>query len=118
MSEVSKSLMRTFHSLIDHGVDGLIDCLETRKHESALDDFTDEDNRILETISLTNEQLGVVRKLAREAGKLTVFGILCVIDGVSYANMEIPDLALVNRETKEDIAEKFLHDEFVEQTAD
>jgi|SRR3989304_1490312 len=101
MSKESKALMKAFHSLIDDDADKLVHSLESRGDPTNLAALTDREARVLSTISLTKEELSVIRKLARSTGRLTVFGILSIIDGVSYAVDEsVPDLALVNRETK------------------
>ncbi len=119
MSKESKALMKAFHSHIDDDVDRLVRTLEAKGDPANLAALTDQEAKVLSSISLTKEQLSVIRKLARSAGRLTVFGILSIIDGVSYAVDEsVPDLALVNRETKEDIADQFWHDEFIMQQED
>ena len=118
MSKESKALMKELHSIIEHDIDDLVRCLQTKEGQIVKDELTEDDIKVLKTISLTTEQTSVVRKLARATGRLIVFGILTMIDGVSYVSTEIPDLALVNRETREDIADQFLHDEFVKQSGD
>lgn len=119
MSKESKALMKSFHSLIDNDVEKFMRTLEGKADPTGLGDLTDQEARVLSNISLTQEQLIVIRKLAQSSSRLTVFGILSIIDGASYAVDEsVPDLAIVNRQTKEDIADQFWHDEFIDQQED
>ena len=118
MSKESNALMKTLHSMIEHDVDDLIKCLQTKEGQIVNDELTVQDINVLKAISLTSDQIIVVRKLAQATGRLIVFGMLTIIDGVSYVSTDIPDLALVNRDTRKDIADKFLHDEFIEQQKD
>jgi hypothetical protein len=118
MMKQSKALMRAFHSIIEKDVGKLINSLHSGGTEY-LTELTPQELETWKTISLTLQQSDVLRKAVESTGRLIVFGILSIIDGVSYvADSDVPDLALVNRETREDIADQFLHDEFVEQRMD
>ena len=54
-----------------------------------------------------------------ELGRSVAFNILSLIDGVVYIDEEeLPDLALIDKATGEEITEGFLHDEFYKYSPD
>jgi len=113
MSKESQALLNGFQSRIEQNVNDLADFLAKRKTQYPLLELTEDDYKVLETISLTPRQVGVLRKGLMAMGQGIVFSLLCIIDGVSYVEKAIPDLAIVDRNTRKDISEQFLHDEFI-----
>ena len=113
MSKESQALLKAFHSIIEQNVNDLSDLLVKRKTHNVLLKLTGEEFKILETISLTPRQVDVLRKGMLSMGQGIVFSLLCIFDGVADVEKAIPDLAIVDRNTKKDIAEQFWHDEFI-----
>jgi len=65
-----------------------------------------DDISILRTIFLSKKQKYAMRKLLLALGRLSVVGALSVIDGVVMSEkFDLPDLALVNRNSQKDIAD-------------
>lgn len=118
MSKESTALLNAIHSIINKKVNDMVDNLLFKgSFNSPSLKLTNDELRALENISLTPYQISAIRKVMLAIGQGIVFSLLCIIDGVSYVD-EIPDLALVNRNTKKDISEQFLHDEFIKLLPD
>jgi len=113
MSKESQALLNAFHSIIEHNASELYDSLVKKKMRNPLVQLTERERKVLETISLTPNQMSVLHKGMIAMGEGIVFSLLCIIDGVADVESTIPALAIVDRETKKDIAEQFWHDEFI-----
>lgn len=117
MSKESQAFLRELHNKIDYWTTLTIDAVTGS--ESIIErgnlGISEEDVKALRKVQLTPEQVLALKKALTEMGRGVVFGLLCIIDGVAYTESEdIPDLALVNRATAEDLSDQFLHDEFYE----
>ena len=117
MSKESRALLTVVHRMINKDVsatlaaitDGPID------EREALLKLGDEEIKLLRGIRFSSVQREALRQALMELSRGIVFGILCIIDGVAYTESEdIPDLALVDRDTGKNIADMLLHDEFYE----
>jgi hypothetical protein len=112
MSTASKTLMRELMRNIESSTLEVVNAITAGEGQSTL--LKQPDIETLQNALITPEQLNAFRATLREVGISTIFHFLCIIDGVSYTEEELPDLALVSRDTKENICEQFLHDEFGE----
>jgi hypothetical protein len=114
MSKESKAILNEFHVVIEEVVkDTVDDLLIKREINTPLINLSKDESKDLESLSLTQAQIDVLRKGMIALGQSIVFNILCIIDGVYDAKNEIPDLAIVDRTTNKNIADQFLHDEFL-----
>jgi hypothetical protein len=114
MSKESQALLNEFNSVIKQIVNEYVDSLFVkRKTVQPLLQLTNDEIKVLETISLTPHQVNILRKGMLAMGQGIVFSLLCIIDGVTDVVNVIPDLAIIDRNTKQDIADQFLHDEFI-----
>ena len=114
MSKECKALMLEIRQMIESIVAEFTDSLSDSKEVRGLD-INQEDAEILKDTLLTTRQLSALKTVLEQMGIQTVFSLLCIVDGVTYTESEdIPDLALVNRATRENICEDFLHDAFCE----
>ncbi len=120
MSKASKAFLRELHTLINYDVSIAMEAITGSKlieHSDSvgLVGLSEKEIRALGNIHLTPEQVLALKKALIATGRGIVFGLLCIIDGVAYTESEdIPDLALVNRATGENLSDQFLHDEFYE----
>lgn len=116
----SQSFFKEIYSLINSNIQKVIDVMqgEKQKEGSPLIKLSTEDIQLLQSIKLTKAQLIVLKKALIETERNLIFGVLCIIDGVTYTVEDIPDLALVNRSTGKSINQDFLHDEFYEAMYD
>lgn len=73
-----------------------------------------DDISTLRTIHLSEKQKHSLHKLLLAMGRLSVVGVLGVIDGIVVSEkLDLPDLSLVNRDSQKDIAEDLpLNEEF------
>jgi hypothetical protein len=116
MSQESQALLKTLDVSINRDASVVMQAITNHEQDdhSVLPGLSKEDRRILRTIQLTAEQIAVLQKAFVEMGRQVIFDFLCMIDGVAYTPDDVPDLALVNRLTRADITDQFLHDEFYE----
>lgn len=78
-----------------------------------------DDITILKSIPFSDEQKKALMKLLLAVGRLSVTGVLSVIDGVIMSeNHELPELSLINRNTGENITDDFLNEEFYKYIPD
>ena len=100
MSKESQALLNAFHSIIEQNASELYDSLVKKNMQNPLVRLTERELKVLETISLTPNQMSVLHKGMIAMGEGIVFSLLCIIDGVADVERTIPDLAIVDRETK------------------
>jgi len=110
MSEAGNALLRELHSLVLSDAHTLLQAIQ--QGGKPLAGLTDDELTDLRSIHLTQAQTTALEKALVALGRGVIFGLLCIIDGVSYTHESIPDLALVSRETRQDISDGLLHDEF------
>jgi len=117
MTKASRALLLEFHRIIENDVSDMLSAV-TNIHlteRKGLLKLTNGEIEILRGINLSLEQQETLRLALVELSRGIVFGILAIVDGVAFPESEdIPDLALVDRETGNDIGDQFLHDEFYE----
>jgi hypothetical protein len=118
MSKESQALLSAFHSIIEHNSNNLYELLVNHKSRNPLLNLTEAEIEELNTISLNSQQMNVVYKGVIAMGEGIVFELLCIIDGVADVENTIPDLAIVDRETKNEIVNRFWHDEFIASLKD
>jgi len=115
MTKESQTLINEFHAVIKNIVyDTVETLLVNREVNNPLIQLTEDELQDLMSMSLTPEQINVLRKAMMALGQSIVFNLLCIFDGVYDGENVIPDLAIVGRNTNRDIAEQFWHDEFIE----
>ena len=115
MSQESQALLNEFKFLIENTVkDTVENLLINQEVNNPLLNLSDEELTILDSLSLTPQQIIVFRKVMMALGQRIVFNLLCIVDGVYDAQNIIPDLAIVDRATNKDITDQFWHDEFIE----
>lgn len=118
MSEESNELFYEIHRIIKDTANSIISDTFVSNQRDQLVDFDDEETKILQSISLDDDQIRVLKKAFVEMGDSVVFRILCIIDGVSYSPVNIPDLALIDRVSGMPISQGLLHEEFIEISPD
>lgn len=122
MSIESKLLMRELHVLISGSVnyaEEMLDRSEIIANDYLSGNISEDDIYTLRTIDLTVKQKNSLRKLLTAIGRLSVAGTLGVIDGVIISDkFDLPNLALINREAQQDIADEFLLNEEFYQYVD
>lgn len=122
MSIESKILMRELHTLISDTVrytEKILFGSEITSNDYLGGNISKEDISTLRTIDLSEKQKKSIIRLLNATGRLSVAGTLSVIDGVILSDkFDLPDLSLVNRETKRDIADEFLLNEEFYQMMD
>lgn len=122
MSIESKILMRELHVLISGSVnyaEEMLDRSEIIANDYLGGNISEDDIYTLRTIDLTVKQKNSLRKLLTAIGRLSVAGTLGVIDGVIISEkFDLPNLALINREAQQDIADEFLLNEEFYQYVD
>lgn len=122
MSIESKILMRELHVLISGSVnfaEEMLDRSEIIANDYLGGNISEDDIYTLRTIGLTVKQKNSFRKLLTAIGRLSVAGTLGVIDGVIISDkFDLPNLALINREAQQDIADEFLLNEEFYQYVD
>jgi hypothetical protein len=119
MSKESKALLKEFHSIVDYYAADLMIALKGRQgFENPLLRLDKDDLNSISSISLTIQQVKLLQRCMEAMGQGVVFSILSIIDGVADVDEKIPDLAIVNRQTKEEITDQFWHDQFVDLLSD
>ncbi len=113
MSKESAVFLREIHRLISSITDSVIGVFDSSS-DSDFVEFTEDEMQIITNMKLTDAQFRVIKKAISESQRSLIFNMLCMIDGVSYTNENIPDLAIVDRSTGEPINHDYLHDEFYE----
>ncbi len=117
MSVESMVLMKELHALISDSI-GYIENVLYGTGISSNDylggNLSVDDISTLRTLSLSERQKHSMNKLLLALGRLSVVGVLSVIDGVVVSDkLDLPDLSLVNRDSKKDIADDLpLNEEF------
>lgn len=117
MSTESKTFMKELHIIISDSIDYTENVLYgtgVSSNDFLGGNLSAEDITILRTISLSRKQRYSMHKLLLALGRISVVGVLGVIDGVIVSEkFDLPDLSLVNRDSKKDIAEDLpLNEEF------
>jgi hypothetical protein len=119
MTNESRILLGEFHAILQGNARRVMD--ELKSNPSGLNttlQLAEQDVRVLGRAIKTQEEREVLAKVLVAYGRLGVFSMLGIIDGVVETGEALPDLSIVNRETGEEINEGFLHDEFTELTPD
>ncbi len=115
MSRESKALLMELHSIIREQASEMTDFfLSQQDPRNPLLHPNEIDIKELRKLSLTSRQKVILRQCMLALGRQIVFSTLSLIDGVSDVDTVIPDLSLVNHETKKEITDQFLHDEFID----
>jgi hypothetical protein len=115
MTAESSALLKEFHFIINQHTLDMTDSLFGQQDiKNPLLHLSDDDISVIRIMSLNSHQKAILQKGMLALGQEIVFSILCVLDGVSDVTPAIPDLAIVIRETKKEISDSYLHDEFIE----
>jgi hypothetical protein len=119
MSVISELFMKEIHQIITESADGAMLCVGPMSDLRSPSIMSDQARKTLHEIVLNDEEEKAFRVLLTEVGRSVAFGIFSTVDGVAdREGLELPDLALVVRETGRDLSDGFLHDEFYEQAPD
>lgn len=114
MSKQSQAFLTELDSIIRERAAAMTDFILGRgDSKNPLLELSAPDTLELRSMSLTTRQAAILGQAMRELGRQIIFSALCIIDGVSYVDPAIPALSLVERDTRRDINDEFLHDEFV-----
>lgn len=115
MSSAIELFMREIHQVIAESAGwavGLIGPTDDREAPSTLGNS---DRELLRGISLSQAELNALNALMIEVGRSVAFSVFTTIGGVAdREGLELPELALIDRNTGKDLAQGFLHDEFYE----
>ncbi len=116
MTISSKAFLTEIHTIINKDSESVISVIlnQSSKEQTCLAGLSDDQVKGLQSLSLDEDQVSVLRKALKNMAVSIVSGMLCIVDGVAYTTEPVPDLALVNRDTGCPINEDFLHDEFFE----
>lgn len=117
MSTESMILVKEFHALISDTIvyaENVLYGTGISSNDYMGGNISEEDIFVLRTIHLSEKQKLSINKLLLAIGRLSVVGVLSVIDGVVISDkFDLPDLSLVKRDTKREIADEFfLNEEF------
>ena len=117
MSTESMILMKELHALINDSigyVENVLYGTEISSNDYLGGNLSLDDISTLRTLSLSEKQKHSMNKLLLALGRLSVVGVLSVIDGIVVSDkLDLPDLSLVNRDSNKDIADVFpLNEEF------
>jgi len=117
MSKDSEIFLKEAHLLISDTVNFAEKMLASRKitNDDSMGGYLSEnDIETLRSIHFTEEQRKALHILFLAIGRLSVCGVLGMIDGILMSdNYEIPDLSLINRNTGKDIVDTcLLNEEF------
>jgi len=119
MSMTSEALMKEIHQIIEESVEWAIRLVGPKSDRRSPSTLSDEDKAALRRIALNDQTEQALRRLIAEVGRSVAFGVFSTIDGVAVREgLELPDLALVERDTGQSLSEGFLHDDFSEYTPD
>ncbi len=114
MSEQETAFLREIYSLTKSTVDDLNRLLfEKIPGETYTFRFTPDQLKILENLNLEPAEAELLKKALRIMAMKVVYDTLCVIDGIVYTEEKVGDLALIDRETGQNIADDFLYEAFV-----
>ncbi len=116
MADAGKSLCKEVHHTIKGSVKETLKMLTGEKEwdDLLLSKLTLEQVESLKKLQLTSIQICALGKVLTSMEESSFFHFMCIIDSVADTQEELPDLAIVDRETREDIFNQFLHDEFFE----
>jgi len=113
MSKPSAIFLRGVHQSIDMSAKWAMGALGKAPYDDDHYGTIREELAVLRGIRLKQAQANALEKLMIELGRSVAFDLLSMIDGVVYSEgEELPDMALIDRATGQDIADGFLHDEF------
>ncbi|HPH98566.1 MAG TPA: hypothetical protein PKW33_21390 [Anaerolineaceae bacterium] len=117
MSENSRNLIKLLDKIISRNTEKAAALLDTEpaSRRDLIYDFTMDDAAVLRSIPLSEIQKSALKKLLLCVSRNTVYEILCVFDGIfMWDDMEIPNILLVDQETREYIAdEELLNESFM-----
>lgn len=115
MSITTELFMKEIHQIIAESAEWAIQHVGLDSDMRSPSLVSDEDRATLHRITLNDQARGALKRLLTEIGRSVAYGIFPTIDGAAEREgLELPHLALVERDTGKDLSEGFLHDEFYE----
>jgi len=119
MSNPTEQFMREVHQVIAESAGWAIGFIGPAGDIEAPSTLGKPDKVLLRRIVLSQAELRALEALMAEVGRSIAFSIFSTIDGVADRDgLELPDLALIDRDTGKHLAEGFLHDKFYELSQD
>lgn len=114
MSENSRNLIKLLDKIISKNAEEAAALLDTVPVNSRdlIFDFSMDDATVLRSIPLSEIQKNALEKLLLCALRNTTYKTLCIFDGIVVRDdMEVPNILLVDQETREYIADDSLLNE-------
>ena len=114
MSNEGRTFLQVVRNIINDTSSRILKDVFVQSGKDKLVELTDNEMELVRQLGLHQAHYEILEKVLLTMGDDVVFRIFCILDGVTYTSPEIPDLALINRDTGAPIVDGYLHEEFEE----